>query len=94
MEATKHHDIWETGVLDASLGSLLDEYAKSVGSSDGGVPSEILQGATRIDPGQARVLASGPADCIDASCDAAGQEEDTGVDDLSGNQSAGILDGC
>ena len=94
MEATKQHSIWETGVLDASLESLLEEYAKSVGSSDGGVPSDIVQRATRIDPGQARVLATGPADCTDASCDAASQEEDTGVDDMTANQSAGILDGA
>ena len=36
MEATKEHSIWETGILDSNLESLLEEYAKSVGSTEGG----------------------------------------------------------
>ena len=93
MEATKEHSIWETGALDANLESLLEEYAKSVGSIDSGVPSEIVQGATRIDPTQARVLASGPADCTDPFDGTTHQDDVTDADVMTADQSAGILDG-
>ena len=93
MEATKEHSIWETGIIDANIESLLEEYAKSVGSSDGGASPEIVQGATPIAPEQARILVSGPADCTDASDDVVPQDEVSGADNMPANQSAGILDG-
>ena len=64
MEATKQHELWETGLLDESLEGLLHAYTDSVGATDGGVPSEILSAASRIAPEHAGIHAAGPADCV------------------------------
>ena len=63
MEATKGHSLWHTGALDPKLEALLQEYAQSVGGTQGGTPAELVQGASRIAPEHASVLASGPANC-------------------------------
>ena len=49
--------------LDDGLEELLRQYTESIGSATGGVPSELVQGVTRIALGEARVLLLGPADC-------------------------------
>ena len=43
MEATRHHELWETGSLDPAFETLLEEYFKSTGTRSGGVPCEVLQ---------------------------------------------------
>ena len=63
MEHTKHHEVWEAGGLDASLESLVQEYACSVGNTCGGIPAELFQGAMRIAAENAKIHAAGPADC-------------------------------
>ena len=65
MEATKHHEVWETGSLNASLESLVQEYASSVGNTCGGIPAELFQGAVRIAAESAKIHAAGPANCTD-----------------------------
>ena len=65
MEATKYHGVWETGALDPALETLLQAYVHSVGTTKGGVPSEILQGAARIAPEHASVNLAGPAQRMD-----------------------------
>ena len=69
-----HHELWDTELLDAPLEELLQQYAGSVGSTSGGVPAELIQGAARIDEARAKVLAAGPADCTQSA--EAGVEED------------------
>ena len=64
MEATRTHVLWETGNLDTKLEELLELYQQSLGAVSQGVPAELVQGAARILPGQAKVLAFGPADCV------------------------------
>ena len=63
MAATKHHSLWETDVLDDSLEELLQAYVQSIGTSDRGVPTELMQGASRIMAEHAAVHAKGPANC-------------------------------
>ena len=52
MTASKfiHHELWEAGDLDSNLEDLLQQYETSVRTSIGGVPAEIVQGASRIPP--------------------------------------------
>jgi hypothetical protein len=93
MNATKHHVAWESGKLNASLESLLQQYKQSLGAVDEGVPAELVQGAARIPPGQAKVLASGPADCVPSEC---GEDEHDNRGDTEldvGDQCAGVVDG-
>ena len=88
MEATKHHALWNTGLLNASLEELLQQYTDSVGSSDGGVPAEVLAAASMIPREHASVHAAGPADCVetkdedeeDAGSEGGRDEEDNGAD--------------
>ena len=93
MDATKHHELWETGVLNASLEGIIQEYASSVGSTCGGIPSEIFQGAVRIPAEHANVHASGPADCIDDT----NETHDTGGNleepTIPSEDCVGIIDG-
>ena len=93
MWATKHHELWETNLLESSLEELLQAYERSVGSVSGGVPSEILQGACQIPEIEFGVQSRGPANCTDE----VGDEEDkhnTGDDAAdSGNNCAAVLDG-
>ena len=63
MAATRLHALWETGSLDDSLEALLAAYAHSVGGSDGGVPIELIQGASSIAADHATIHAAGPANC-------------------------------
>jgi len=62
MDATKHHELWQTDLLDKPLEELLNAYVQSVGA-DSGVPCELLQGASRLDPARVAVNRCGPADC-------------------------------
>ena len=88
MDATKHHDIWQTGFLDPSLEHLLQAYTKSVGSTVGGAPAEIIQGAMRISPERASVSAAGPKDCVDDE-----NEADVESFDHAPVMSGGVVDG-
>ena len=63
METTKHHVFWDSQETSSALTSLLQQYEKSVGCSSGGVPAEILQGASRIPADRASVVLQGPANC-------------------------------
>ena len=63
MEATKLHELWDSGSLDESLEALLRDYGRSVGSNDSGVPAELIQAATCIPAEHVAVEAAGPADC-------------------------------
>ena len=93
MDATKHHELWETGLLDKSLEDLLSAYATSVGSTTGGVPCELLQGASRIPACKSAVVLHGPANCTEDQEDVAegtlGQCNSTDM----GNNCAAALDG-
>jgi len=95
MEATKQHDLWSTGLLDQSLEELLHAYTQSIGSSTGGMPSELFLGATRIAPEHAGVHAAGPADCVDDDAgDEHGHAPQPGDDETKGgNNCAAALDG-
>ena len=64
MEATKDNDVWESDMLANGLEELLQQYTKSIGVVTGGVPAEIIQGATRISASEAGVSSAGPADCV------------------------------
>ena len=48
-----------------ALGSLLQQYELSVGGVMGGVPAEILQGASQIPEDRASVVLPGPANCTE-----------------------------
>ena len=63
MEATKNNIVWESGLLDPAIEDLLTKYEESIGSDSGGVPSELIQGASRISEAHALVTAAGPSDC-------------------------------
>ena len=119
MEATMHHELWETEELAGTLEDLLREYNKSIGgvatdfvdsqstgpadatpSADrssgldmSGVPAELLQGASRISPEQAAVLASGPADCVAQPDEEDATTLDGDVHESLADQCAGIIDG-
>ena len=69
MEATKHHSLWETDVLDDSLEELLQAYVQSIGKDDPGVPKELIEGASRIMAEHAAVHAKGPANCTPSTED-------------------------
>ena len=102
MEATKHHEAWESGCLEGNLEELLRQYSASTGSQNGGVPAEIIQGASLIAPELSKVALPGPADCVatdgdegDTSATAAlssGQLADV-ADEPEDNECAGIIDG-
>ena len=94
MEATKQHALWENpDVLDDGLESLLRKYELSIGKVTG-VPSELIQGASRIAAEHAKVCAAGPADCTPSSEDLqqeTGNTADGGED--CAKQCAAVLDG-
>ena len=93
MDATRHHSLWETGALDDSLEGLLRDYERSVGADFGGVPAELIQGASRIASDHAHTLASGPADCTPAD-DSIGTEADDPQEEIRvTDDCAGIIDG-
>ena len=70
MDATKHRELSDTDLLDKSLEELLTSYVRSVGTLTGGVPSELVQGASRIPPGSASVVLRGPADRTEEGAEA------------------------
>ena len=94
MEATKQHLLWETEALDKPLEDLLRAYAVSVGSNASGVPSEIIQGASKIPETSASVTASGPANCTPAAEEEleSGHPASQDEQEVTAN-CAGILDG-
>ena len=47
------------------MDNLLASYERSIGSSAGGIPTELYAGAPRVSDKNASVLAAGSADCID-----------------------------
>ena len=94
MEATKQHALWENpDVLDDGLESLLRKYELSIGKVTG-VPSELIQGASRIAAEHAKVCAAGPADCTPSSEDLQQENGNTadGGEDCA-KQCAAVLDG-
>ena len=94
MHATKGHHLWETGLLDPALESLLQEYTRSIGTDHGGIPYDIFQGASQIAKEHAFVTQSGPADCVEESTDDASASADAEQRDYeTGINSAGVLDG-
>ena len=93
MEATKHHEFWESGELDTSLEQLVQQYATSIGSACSGVPAEIFQGAARISAAQATLHASGPADCTAEFDEADGADINTNETTAPGEDCVGIIDG-
>ena len=64
--ATKHECDDGPDGLGAQLEALLAAYRESTGCADGGVPAELVQGATQIADEQAPLQQSGPADAVDA----------------------------
>ena len=69
MEATKHHSLWETSSLDDALEKLLEAYTHSVGGDGGGVPTELIEGASRTAAEHAATHAAGPANCAPTRAD-------------------------
>ena len=98
MEATKHHEFWEKDELDPVLENILAEYEQSVGGTSGGVPEEIVQGASRIAAERVNVHVSGPANCTQGEeADDNAVEKDRNVaggeDEPASENCAGVLDG-
>ena len=93
MEATKHHELWETDALSTDLECLLHEYASSIGSTCAGIPAEIFQGAARISAEHATIHASGPADCTPDDDADDGTEGKAAEPTLAAQDSVGIIDG-
>ena len=94
MDATKSHVLWETDVLDKSLEDLLQVYATSIGSADTGVPSELIQGASRIPAESAKLLAAGPANCTaDPDVEQGDVGEECRAEQEATINCVGILDG-
>ena len=87
MQATKYSDVRTKEDLGEHLESLLAAYAQSVGETGQGVPSELIQGATRIPEGVASVQQAGPADAVMA------EEEDDAADKQPVDDCAAVLDG-
>ena len=93
MEATKHHELWESDCLAPPFEELLQAYTASVGNPHGGAPKELIAGASRIPLAHASVHSSGPADCVETVKD--DEENQIGEDgpDMIGNQCAAALNG-
>jgi len=94
MDATRDHELWETGTLDNSLEKLLEEYTKSTGTTSGGIPAELMQGACRIAVEHSSVLVAGPADCTASKETEDDEKNDVqeGHDETADN-CAGVMDG-
>ena len=93
MDATKHHQFWESGELDVSLEQLVQEYAVSIGSTSSGIPAEIFQGAARISSEHATLHASGLADCTADAEEADGREINTDEPTVPAEDCVGMIDG-
>ena len=70
----------------------IQEYAASVGTDAGGIPSELLQAASEIPADRSSVVLEGPANCTDADARASDGAGDADVDDVE-VQCAAALDG-
>jgi len=92
MEATKTHSFEEGESMDTALRTLLQQYASSVGGDVGGVPAEILQGATQIPEDRASVVLRGPANCTEEDAQDMGDSDKDKADDNE-VQCAAALDG-
>ena len=64
MTATKYEHIDDVGNIGEIFEKLLESYRASTGTTQGGVPAEILQSATKINASQAVVKLQGPADAV------------------------------
>ena len=95
MNATRHHEYWDSEALDHQLEDLLALYEKSLGGNS--VPAEIIQGAARLDPRHSGVNAAGPADCLPRDDGEADDDETVrgpgAVDIGDADNCAGALDG-
>ena len=86
MEATKQHELWESSELHADVESILEQYAKTIGRTTGGVPAELIQGASRIPADRANVSACGPADCVAPHADANEDDQNNDAETTTGDQ--------
>ena len=94
LEATRHHELWESGSLATPFEELLQAYSNSVGDPTGGTPKELIAAASRIPAVHANVHGSGPADCVERKNDDGDDDQAVEADqDLAGNQCAAALDG-
>ena len=93
MEATRTHVYWEADNLHDELEKLLKLYQQSLGTVSQGVPAELVQGAVRIDTGQANVLAAGPADCVAPDDEPEPEKPSLELEGGIGDQCAGIIGG-
>ena len=80
----------EESTLGASLEKLLEKYKESIGNEERGVPAELLQGATRVDPANVAVHQQGPADAVAPDND---DEHGHPDEDAPLDASAGVLEG-
>ena len=88
MLASKYDDAgFDGGNLGERLEALLASYVKSTGSEGGGVPAELIQGATQIASQAAPLQQAGPADAVAESDDE--EKKDTALPD----DAAALLDG-
>ena len=73
----------------------MQEYYQSIGTEHGGVPSEILQAASRIAPEHASVNIAGPAQCVEQEDSELGTTEGIGIQipEDAGANSGVVLDG-
>ena len=101
MEATKTHALWETGSLHDSFEALLAAYEQSVGSCDGGVPTQLVDGACRIDARRVTLHAAGPANCTPNDPEHKGTEQPqetivASAEDVSHalDEGAAVIDGA
>ena len=67
MVATRYETIEGEHSLGTTLESLLQMYIESTGSTQGGVPAEILQTATEIPEVHAPIQQAGPSDAVAAA---------------------------
>ena len=75
--------------LGARLEGLLASYARSTGSAEGGVPAELIQGATRISAAHASLSKRGPGDAV--ASDDRDYEDDAAP--IADNTSAVVMEG-
>ena len=95
MAATKYEQIENVDNLGEVFEKLLESYRVSTGSTQGGVPAEIVQRATKINASQAVVKLQGPADAVASDEEDAAMTPTTNDNGLQpgDNQSAAVIAG-
>ena len=83
MCATQYTNIVDVGNLGAVLENMIDVYRKSTGSASGGVPAELIQAASRMDPRNATLNLKGPADAV-------APDEEVGPPDFDASAAAAL----